>query len=67
MAGGGRRIYSTATVQEAPRRVIFRVAKTGFLFALLAVAGCQALEWRADSGTELTALPESLVREKPDR
>jgi tetratricopeptide (TPR) repeat protein len=26
------------------------VAKTGFLFALLAVAGCQALEWRADSG-----------------
>jgi hypothetical protein len=21
--------------------------------------------WRADSGTELTALPESLVREKP--
>ena len=31
--------------------MIFRVAKTGFLFALLAVAGCQALEWRADSGT----------------
>ena len=23
--------------------------------------------WRADSGTELTALPESLVREKPNR
>ena len=30
--------------------MILRVAKTGFLFALLAVAGCQALEWRADAG-----------------
>lgn len=30
--------------------MISGVAKTGFLFALLAVAGCQALEWRADSG-----------------
>lgn len=31
--------------------MIFRVAKTGFVLALLAVAGCQALEWRADSGS----------------
>ena len=30
--------------------MISRVAKTGFLLALLAVAGCQALGWRADSG-----------------
>lgn len=30
--------------------MMFRVAKTGLLFALLTVAGCQAIEWRTDSG-----------------
>jgi tetratricopeptide (TPR) repeat protein len=51
------------------------VAKTGFLFALLAVAGCQALEWRADSGAAAAQesapaaapLPASLPFPEPER
>jgi tetratricopeptide (TPR) repeat protein len=75
MAGWRRRIYSTGFPFEAPRRVISRVAKTGFLFALLAVAGCQAIGWRADSGVAAAQdsapvpaqAPSSLPFPEPER
>lgn len=51
--------------------MIYRVAKTGFIFALLVVAGCQALEWRADSGAagaqESAPAPVVLPFPEPER
>jgi tetratricopeptide (TPR) repeat protein len=48
-----------------------RVAKTGFLLSLMVVAGCQALEWRADAGTaaaqEAAPAPVTLPFPEPER